>query len=117
MRTHVILSFSMSSSIIGDVKHSPFSLQCRLAEAKSGLLETKGVKIPLSRIYIDDTIKQKVLEVIDSENFILGKQCEAFEKELAAYTGVKHCVLSSSWTAAVHLLLLALNLKEGDEVL
>jgi perosamine synthetase len=75
------------------------------------------VKIPLSRVYIDDAIKQRILAAVDSQNFILGKECEVFEKELAAYTGVQHCVLSSSWTAGVYLLLLALGVKPGDEIL
>jgi perosamine synthetase len=75
------------------------------------------VKIPLSRVYIDDQIKNRILEAVDSESYILTKECEAFEKELAAHTGVKHCVLSSSWTAAVHLLLLSLKLKPGDEII
>jgi perosamine synthetase len=75
------------------------------------------VKIPLSRVYIDDQIKKHVLAAIDSESYILTKECEAFEQELAAHTGTKHCVLSSSWTAAVHLLLLSLKLKPGDEVI
>jgi perosamine synthetase len=75
------------------------------------------VKIPLSKIYIDDAIKQHILTAVDSESYILTKECEAFEQELAAHTGVKHCVLSSSWTAAVHLLLIALKVKPGDEIL
>jgi len=75
------------------------------------------VKIPLSRVYIDEAIKQHILAAVDSQNYILGRECEAFEQELAAFAGVKHCVLSSSWTAAVHLLLLALKIKPGDEIL
>jgi perosamine synthetase len=75
------------------------------------------MKIPLSKVYIDEAIKQRILAAVDSENFILGKECEAFEQELAVHTGSKYCVLSSSWTAAVHLLLLALKLKPGDEIL
>ncbi|MBI4028347.1 MAG: DegT/DnrJ/EryC1/StrS family aminotransferase [Verrucomicrobia bacterium] len=75
------------------------------------------MKIPLSRVYINETIKQRILAAVDSQNYILGKECEAFEQELAAHTGVKHCVLASSWTAAVHLLLLALKIKPGDEIL
>ncbi|MDR1192069.1 MAG: DegT/DnrJ/EryC1/StrS family aminotransferase [Verrucomicrobiales bacterium] len=75
------------------------------------------MKIPLSRVYVDDSIKNRVLSVIDSQNFILGAECAAFEAELAAYAGVKHCVLSSSWTAATHLLLIALGVGEGDEII
>jgi perosamine synthetase len=74
-------------------------------------------KIPLSRVYHSETIDRRILEVVKGGNFILGPECKAFEKELAAYFGVKHVVLSSSWTAAVHLLHIAQGLKPGDEVL
>src|SRR5438552_14398147 len=74
-------------------------------------------KIPLSRVYQSETIDRRILEVVRGGNFILGPECKAFEKELADYFGVKHVVLSSSWTAAVQLLHLAQGLKSGDEIL
>ena len=74
-------------------------------------------KIPLSRVYQSETIDRRILEVVKGGNYILGPECKAFEKELADYFGVKHVVLSSSWTAAVHLLHLAQGLKAGDEIL
>ncbi|MBI3469359.1 MAG: DegT/DnrJ/EryC1/StrS family aminotransferase [Planctomycetes bacterium] len=73
--------------------------------------------VPLSKVYISDEIKQKVLEAIDSEQYILGPNCTAFEEELARYIGTQHCVLASNWTSAVHMLLLAMKLRPGDEVL
>jgi len=74
-------------------------------------------KIPLSRVYHSDAIDRRILEVVKGGNYILGGECRAFEQELAAYFGVRYCVLSSSWTAAVHLLHIAQGLKAGDEVL
>src|ERR1041384_1530551 len=74
-------------------------------------------KIPLSRVHQSETIDRRILEVVKGGNYILGPECKAFEQELAEYFGVKHVVLSSSWTAAVHLLHLAQGLKAGDEVL
>jgi len=74
-------------------------------------------KIPLSRVYQSETIDRRILEVVRGGNYILGPECKAFESELAAYFGRKHVVLSSSWTAAVHLLHIAQGLKPGDEVL
>src|SRR2546423_7016915 len=78
-------------------------------------------KIPLSRVYQSELIDRRILEVVKGGNYILGPECKAFEKELAAYFGVKHVVLSASWTAAVHLLHIAQTmtgkLKPGDEVL
>src|SRR5258707_1549386 len=73
-------------------------------------------KIPLSRVYQSEVIDRRILEVVKGGNFILGPECKAFEKERAGYLGVKHVVLSSSWTAAVHLLHLAQGLKNGDEI-
>ena len=51
-------------------------------------------------------------------NFIapLGPQVDAFEKEFAEYTGIKHCLALSSGTAAMHLALRYLNINHGDEV-
>src|ERR1700744_1292629 len=74
-------------------------------------------KIPLSRVHQSETIDRRILEVVKSGNYILGPECKAFEKELASWFGVKHVVLSSSWTAAVHLLHIAQGLKAGDEIL
>jgi dTDP-4-amino-4,6-dideoxygalactose transaminase len=76
-----------------------------------------AAKIPLSRVHQSETIDRRILEVVKGGNYILGPECKAFEAELAAYFGVKHVVLSSSWTAAVHLLHLAQDLKQGDEIL
>jgi dTDP-4-amino-4,6-dideoxygalactose transaminase len=74
-------------------------------------------KIPLSRVYQSETIDRRILEVVKGGNYILGPECKEFEKELASYFGVAHAVLSSSWTAAVHLLHLAQGIKPGDEIL
>ena len=74
-------------------------------------------KIPLSRVHHTPAIDRRILDVVHSGNFILGNECKAFEAELAEYMGVKHVVLASSWTAAVHLLHIAQDLQPGDEIL
>lgn len=73
--------------------------------------------IPLSRPYLDAEIRAAVLAALGSGRYILAEQCAAFERELAEYLGVAHCVLSSSWTAAVMLLHDAMDLRSGDEVI
>src|SRR5438876_7488925 len=73
--------------------------------------------IPLSRVYQSELIERRIIEVVRNGNYILGPECKAFESELAAYFGVPHVVLSSSWTAAVQLLHIAQGLKSGDEIL
>jgi dTDP-4-amino-4,6-dideoxygalactose transaminase len=73
--------------------------------------------IPLSRPFLNQEIRDAVMAALDSGHYILGEQCAAFERELADYVGVEHCVLSSSWTAAVMLVHEAMGLKPGDEVI
>lgn len=49
--------------------------------------------------------------------YILGKECEAFELEFAAYCGSKHCVGVGNGLEALHLLLRAYGIGKGDEVI
>lgn len=74
-------------------------------------------KIPLSKPFVNDEIRQAAIRVIDSGSYILTKECEAFEAELAAHIGVKHVVLCSNWTGGVFMLHRAMELKPNDEVI
>jgi dTDP-4-amino-4,6-dideoxygalactose transaminase len=49
--------------------------------------------------------------------YILGKECEAFEQEFAAYCGSKYCVGVGNGLEALHLLLRAYGVGRGDEVI
>jgi dTDP-4-amino-4,6-dideoxygalactose transaminase len=55
--------------------------------------------------------------VMESGWYILGREVEAFEKEFAAYCGVKHCVGVSNGLDALHLILRAYGVGVGDEVI
>jgi dTDP-4-amino-4,6-dideoxygalactose transaminase len=46
-----------------------------------------------------------------------GPHIDAFEKRLAEYNGIAHCAALSSGTAAIHLALIILGVKSGDEVI
>ena len=52
-------------------------------------------KIPLSRVFLSEEVRQAALRALESGSYILTKECEAFEAELADYTGTKHAVLCS----------------------
>ena len=75
------------------------------------------MNISLSKPFIDQEMKDRVLEVIDSGQYILGKHCKDFEKEFSQFIGVKHAVLTSSGTSAIFLCLKALGIGAGDEIL
>lgn len=55
--------------------------------------------------------------VLDSGWFIMGQQLVEFEKEYAAYCGSKHCIGVGNGLDALHLILRAYGIGEGDEVI
>jgi dTDP-4-amino-4,6-dideoxygalactose transaminase len=64
-----------------------------------------------------DEIREALDRVCSSTSFILGEEVSEFEKEFAAFCEVKYCVALNSGTSALHLALLALGVKPGDEVI
>lgn len=64
-----------------------------------------------------DEIREALDRVCSSTSFVLGEEVSEFEKEFAAYCEVKYCVALNSGTSALHLALLALGVKPGDEVI
>lgn len=75
------------------------------------------MKIPLSKPYIDQEIKDRVWKVIDSGQYILGNTCREFEKEFAEFIGAKRGILTSSGTSAIFLCLKALGVSSGDGII
>ncbi len=73
--------------------------------------------VPMSAPDITDEDVAAVTEVIRSGRLALGPKCLEFEELMARYIGVRHAVAVSSGTAALHLLVRALGIGEGNEVL
>jgi dTDP-4-amino-4,6-dideoxygalactose transaminase len=55
--------------------------------------------------------------VMDAGQFILGNECETFEAEFAEYCGVRHCAGTANGLEALELILRAMNIGVGDEVI
>jgi dTDP-4-amino-4,6-dideoxygalactose transaminase len=55
--------------------------------------------------------------VMESGWYIMGPECEAFEAEFAAYCGARHCVGVGNGLEALHLILRAMGVGPGDEVI
>jgi len=66
---------------------------------------------------IKNDIDKAVKEVIDTQNFILGKDVDLLEKEIAAYCGTKYAAGVASGTDAIQLALRAAGVSAGDEVI
>ncbi len=75
-------------------------------------------KIWLSSPHMGGEEKRFVNEAFDT-NWVapLGPNVDNFEKELALYTKTSNCAALSSGTAAIHLALIILGIKGGDEVI
>lgn len=65
---------------------------------------------------IQTEISAALERVLRSGWYILGREVEAFEREFAAYCGVKHAVGCASGTEAIALALMALGVGGGDRV-
>ena len=64
-----------------------------------------------------DEIDTAFGRVMGSGRFVLGPEGEAFEREIAVYTGARHAVGVNSGTDALHLALVAAGIGPGDEVI
>jgi dTDP-4-amino-4,6-dideoxygalactose transaminase len=55
--------------------------------------------------------------VMESGWYILGKEVEAFEDEFATYCETRHCIGVGNGLEALHLILRAMDIGPGDEVI
>jgi dTDP-4-amino-4,6-dideoxygalactose transaminase len=75
-------------------------------------LDLKAAYLEL-QIELDAAYKR----VMESGWFILGQEVEVFEREFAAYCGTQHCISVGNGLEALHLILRALEVGPGDEVI
>jgi len=66
---------------------------------------------------IDEAEIRSVEQVLRSGWLTTGPKVKEFEKQFAAFVGARHAIAVNSCTAALHLALDAIGLREGDEVL
>jgi perosamine synthetase len=58
-----------------------------------------------------------ISDVLESHQIAEGQFTKRLEESFANFIGTKHCVAVSSGTSALHLALLSLGIKSGDEVI
>ncbi len=73
--------------------------------------------IPLSRPNISRLEEQLVLEVLRSGRLSIGPMQEQFEELIAKRCGTTHAIACSSGTSGLHMILIALGIGPGDEVI
>jgi dTDP-3-amino-3,4,6-trideoxy-alpha-D-glucose transaminase len=79
-----------------------------------------SVRIPFLDLHLGNesaAIREAIGRVLDRAWFVLGPEVEAFEREFAAACGVPHAVGVGNGTDALALILRALGIGAGDEVI
>ena len=66
---------------------------------------------------LKDELDAAYHRVMGSGWYILAEEVKAFEEEFARYCGVKHCIGVGNGLEALHLILRAYGIGEGDEVI
>lgn len=66
---------------------------------------------------IRSEVSAAVQRVLDSQQFILGPEVDAFEREIARYLGCSHAIGVSSGSDALLMALMVLELHPGDEII
>ena len=64
-----------------------------------------------------DEIDEAMQAVLDKSNYIMGEEITQLEDSLKKFTGSSHAITCGSGTDALLLSLMALDIKEGDEVI
>lgn len=75
------------------------------------------IQIPLSGSDITEKEKKAVLNVLESPYLSLGPRLPEFEEKMSSYIGTKHAIAVNSGTSALHLIVRALGITAGDEVI
>jgi len=73
--------------------------------------------LPFHQALIEDDDIEAVVSVLKSGWLTTGRRTKEFEGAFAQYVGASNAVALSSCTAALHLALAAIGLKEGEEVI
>ena len=75
------------------------------------------MKINMAEMYIDEEIKNAVIRVLESKKYVKGEEAKKFEEEFAKFVGAKYGIATNSGTSALHVAMLTVGIKPGDEVI
>ena len=88
-----------------------------MKKMKKDFFKDSSVKFPAYEPWISSDDKRIVNTALDQTMLTFGPQLEKFESDFSKYTKAKYAIAVSNCTAALHLSLKALGIKENDEVI
>ena len=81
------------------------------------MIKSRNSFLPIATAVFGKEEEKEIIETLRSGWVTLGPKTKLFEELLVKYTGAKYAVALNSCSSALHLALVALNLKKGDEVI
>jgi len=84
---------------------------------KKDFFKDSKIKFPAYEPWISKEDEKIISETLKQSMLTLGPQLEKFESDFCKYSNAKYAVAVSNCTAALHLSLKALGIKENDEVI
>jgi dTDP-4-amino-4,6-dideoxygalactose transaminase len=129
INSRVISERSEGSKVDSEqLARSPISSGSEAGAVSSKTLTTGKMTIPMIDLKaqyreLRVEIEKAISKILESGHFILGPNVDSLEKEIAEYLrdphrdGVPYAVGLASCTDALHLSLIAIGIKEGDEVI
>ena len=84
---------------------------------KKDFFKDSRIKFPAYEPWISNEDKKIVNKTLEQSMLTLGPKLEQFENNFSKYSKAKYAVAVSNCTAALHLSLKALGIKENDEVI
>ena len=75
------------------------------------------MKINITEMYVDKEIKDAAQRVLESKKYVKGEEAKAFEEEFASFCSTRYGVATNSGTSALHVAMLTIGIKAGDEVI
>ena len=86
-----------------------------MSESSKPRIEFVDLKVQYAAL--KQSMDARIQKVLEHTQFILGPEVGDLKRQLAAYTGAKHCITCASGTEALLIALMALDVKPGDEVI
>jgi perosamine synthetase len=84
---------------------------------KKDFFKDSKIKFPAYEPWISKDDKKIINKTLSQSMLTLGPQLEKFESDFCKYSKSKYAIAVSNCTAALHLSLMALGIKENDEVI
>ena len=91
--------------------------ELKIEKTKTQSVEQEKLKTPLLRPYFDSEELIEIQKVLNSGWVSQGPKVKEFEDKITEYLGVKYAIAVTNCTSALHLALLSIGVKGGDEVL